>query len=103
MAQRQALVLLLNNIDQVLEHSFTLEGVMADAHSGALQAPGTRDSYNIQDSPIRVPQGDLNPAHTGLVFPGAELEKPDLTAFLMDSSIPEEVCQRVNLAVEMTH
>ena len=38
-----------------------------------------------------------------MVFPGAELEKLDLSAFLLDGQVPEEVRQRVNLAVEIAH
>ena len=37
------------------------------------------------------------------MFLGSEPEKPDLSAFLMDSRIPEEVCKWVKLLVEMFH
>ena len=86
-AQRQSSVLLLSVFDKLLEQSFNLEEIMEDAHSGAVQPPGTRDSYGIQDSPIPVPVGELNPTHPGLVFPGVELEKPDLSAFLLDGEV----------------
>ena len=102
-AHGQASVLLLANLDQILEHHFKLMESMEDAHSGAVLPPGNRDTCNIQDAPIPVPAGELNPAHSGLVFPGAKLEKPDLSAFLMDGSIPQEVRERVQVAVDMAH
>ena len=85
------------------EHRFTIDRVMADAHQGVLQPPRERNSFQLEESPEPVALVDLNPRYTGLVFPGSEPENLDLTTFLMDSTIPEEVRQRVNLAVEMSH
>ena len=38
--------------------------------------------------------GDLNPNHTGLLFLGSKLEKPDLDSLLQDVS--EEIRARVS-------
>ena len=42
--------------------------------------------------------GDLNPNHTGLLFLGSKLEKPDLDSLLQDVS--EEIRARVNIVEE---
>ena len=39
--------------------------------------------------------------HSGFLFPGSELVKPDLSAYLSD--VPEEVRQRVLIAVDEAH
>ena len=74
---------------------------MSDAHQGALHAPREWDSFQLEESPLPVPLGDLNPAYSGLVFPGSEPEKLNLSSLLQD--ISEEVREQVNLAVEMSH
>ena len=45
--------------------------------------------------------GDLNPNFTGLLFPDSELDKPDLVSLLQD--VPEEIRDRVNIAVEESY
>ena len=100
-AQRAASVLLLTNADQIAEHRFSMDGIMGDAQSGALLAPGNRDTFNMEDHPQPLAMGDLNPSHTGLVFPETELEKPDLSSLVED--LPEDVRRRILLAVEETH
>ena len=67
-AQRQASVLLLTNADQMAEHRFTMDRIMGDAHSRVLLAPRERDTFNLEDHPLPLAMGDLNPSHTGLVF-----------------------------------
>merc|ERR1712082_228480 len=47
--------------------------------------------------------GDLSPSYSGLVFPGAEPCKPDLSAFLMDSTVPQDVREKIRLAVQESH
>ena len=100
-AQRAASVLLLTNADQIAEHRFSMDGIMGDAHSGALLAPGNRDTFNMEDSPQSLAMGDLNPSHTGLVFPGTKLEKPDLSSLL--ENLSEDVRTRILLAVNENH
>ena len=102
-ASRQASVLLLTNADQMAEHRVAVDRIMADAHQGALLAPRERDSFNLEESPLLLAMGDLNPCYSGLVFPGSEPEKPDLSSLIMDSTIPQEVRERIHLAVEMSH
>ena len=103
MAQRQASVLLLTNTDQMAEHRFAMDRIMADAHQGALLAPRERDSFSLEESPLPLAMGDLNPGYSGLVFPGSEPDKPDLSSLILDSTIPMEVRERIHLAVEMSH
>ena len=55
------------------------------------------------DAPVKVPLGELDSAYTGLVFPGSEPEKPDLSGLVMDSTIPQEVRERILLVVEISH
>ena len=55
--------------------------------------------FNLAPEPVVF--GDLNPNHTGLLFPGSEPEKPDLDSLLQD--VPEEIRAQVNLAVEESH
>ena len=103
MAQRQASVLLLTNADQMAEHWFDMDRLMSDAHQGALLAPRERDSFSLEELPLPLAMGDLNPGYSGLVFPGSEPDKPDLSSLILDSTIPMEVRERIHLAVEMSH
>ena len=47
--------------------------------------------------------GSLSPAYQGLVFPGSEPEKPDLSSLVMYSTIPQELRERILLKVEESH
>ena len=51
-----------------------------------------RDLFNLAPEPVMF--GDLNPNHTGLLFLGSKLEKPDLDSLLQDVS--EEIRARVS-------
>ena len=97
---RQASSLLFLNADQIAEHKFAIEETVADAQYGAFLGPRERDTFQILDHPAKVVLGDLNPDYSGLVFPGSEPEKLDLSALVMDSTIPQEVRERILLAVE---
>merc|ERR1712112_480075 len=85
------------------EHWFAMDRLMSDAHQGALLAPRERDSFSLEESPLPLAMGDLNPGYSGLVFPGSGPDKPDLSSIIMDSTIPQEVRERIHLAVEMSH
>ena len=100
-AQRTASVLLLTNADQIAEHRFSMEGIMGDAQPGALLAPGNRDSFKMEDHPLPLAMGDLNPSYTGLLFPDTEPEKPDLSSLVED--LPEDVRERIRFMVEESH
>ena len=96
-AQRQSSVLLLTILDQVQRQTFNVKEVLRGAHPGAVKAPGFRDSFGVLDQPIKEMLGDVNPQHSGLLFPGSEPAKPDLSGLL--DNIPEEVRQRINITV----
>ena len=102
-AQRQVSVLLLANADQMAGHRFDIDRLMSDAHKGALLAPREGDMFGMDDDPRPLAMGDLSPSYSGLIFPGAEPCKPDLSAFLMDSTVPKDVRERIYLAVEESH
>ena len=61
------------------------------------------DVFGMDDNPRPLEMGDLSPSYSGLVFPGAEPSKPDLSAFLMDSTVPKDVRERIYLAVQESH
>ena len=100
-AQRQSSVLLLSTLDQLQCQAFNIEEVLRGAHLGAVRPPGYRNSFQVLDSPIKEMLGDINPLHSGFLFPGSELVKPDLSAYLSD--VPEEVRQQVLIAVDEAH
>ena len=75
---------------------------MQDAHTEAVLAPGTRDTFKMEVS-FRELAGTIDPAFSGLVFPGAEPEKPDIATILEDPRVPQEVRERAILAVEEAH
>ena len=86
-------------LDQVFLHNFIQAEVMADAHSGAIKAPGFRDTFDMK-VPFKELVGNIDPAFSGALFPGAELDKPDVSSYLEDPRVPQEVRDRVILAVE---
>ena len=90
----------LTNTDQMAEHHFSMDGIMGDAHSGVLPAPGNRDTSNLGAHPRPLAMGDLNPSQ-GLMFPETVLEKPDLSSLVED--LPEDVRERIHFMVEETH
>ena len=56
------------------------------------------------EGPLRWPRvTSTQPAYSGLVFPGSEPEKPDLSSLVMDSTIPQELRERILLEVETSH
>ena len=99
---RQVSTILFTNANQVAEQTFAIQRILADAHQGAFQPPKEKNSFKL-DTPVKVPLGELDSAYTGLVFPESEPKKPDLSSLVMDSTIPQEVRERILLAVEMSH
>ena len=79
-----------------MNHRFSIDRVLTGAHQEAILPPEDWDLFKISLEPVAL--GSLNLAYTGLVFPGTELEKPDLVSLLQD--IPEEIRDWVNLAVQ---
>ena len=73
---------------------------MADAQYGAFLGPKVRDTFQILDRPAKVVMGDINPDYNGIMFPGSQPKMPDLSFLVMDSSIPQDVRERILLAVE---
>ena len=84
--QRQASSLLFLNADQTAEHVVSIKDMVEEAHGGAFLEPEERDILQSGEL-TKVGLGALNPAYKGLVFPGSEPEKPDLSALLMLSLI----------------
>ena len=86
--------------DQMAEHQFSMDGTMGDAQSGGLPVPGGRDTPILGAHPWPLAMGDLNPSQ-GRMFPETVLEKLDLSSLVED--LPEDVRERILLAVEESH
>ena len=99
--QRQASSLLFLNADQTAEHGCSIKELVEDTQYGAFLEPEERDTFQIFGEPTRVGLGNLNPAYRGLVFPGSEPEKPDLSSLVED--LPQELRERILLKVEESH
>ena len=59
--------------------------------------------FGMDNDPQTLVMGNLSPSYSGPVFPGAEPCKPDLSAFLMDGTVPRDVRERIHLAVQESH
>ena len=88
------------NHDQMAEHRFSMDGPMGDAHSGGLPVQGNRDNPSQGTHPRPLAMGDFNPSQ-GRLFPETVLEKLDLSSLVED--LPEDVRERILLAVEESH
>merc|ERR1712112_291400 len=102
-AYRQVSVLLLTNADQMADHRYDIDRLMSDAHRGVLLAPREGDVFGMDYDPRPMAMGDLSPSYSGLVFPGTEPSQPDLSAFLMDGTVPQDVRERVRIMVNESH
>ena len=91
-ANRQASAILLTNVD----HTFSLDQILASAHPDAFMPKEERDLFKLDPAPIFF--GDLNPNYTGLLFPDSRLGKPDLASLL--DTVPENIGRRVLLKIE---
>ena len=77
---RQASTLLLTNVDQTVDHRFSLDQLLSGVSQEAFLPPGERDLFNLVPEPVIL--GDLNPNFTGFLFLDSEPEKPDLVSLL---------------------
>ena len=82
------------------EHQFSMDGTMGDAQSGGLPVPGGRDTPILGAHPWPLAMGDLNPSQ-GRMFPEIVLDNLDLSSLVED--LPEDVRERILLAVEESH
>ena len=98
---RQSSVLVLSVMDHVQSQAFNVLEVLRTANKGAVRPQGYRDSFHILDEPSKEMVGDINHHFSGFLFPGTEPVKPDLAGLL--TNIPEEISQRILLAVEEAH
>ena len=75
---RQASTLLLTNVDQTVDHRFSLDQLLSGVSQEAFLPPGERDLFNLVPEPVIL--GDINPNFTGLLFLDSQLEKAEIVS-----------------------
>ena len=78
-----------------------MDQLLAEVPQEAFLPPGERDLYNFVPEPIIL--GDINLNYTGLLFRDSQPEKPDIASILQDQDVPEELKERVRIAVDESH
>ena len=97
----QSAVLLLSTMDHVQAQAFLVGEALESAAKGAVRSRGFRNTFNILDKPSQELVGDVNHHFQGFLYPGTEPVKADLTGLL--DGVPEEIRDRILLAVEEAH